>query len=53
MCGMLASIAIMAWIVSGAQMAVLNNELQFVKKNVSIAGCPDGLHFKNPSNFSG
>lgn len=53
MCGMLTSIEIMAWIVSSAQMAMINNELKFVKKNVSITECPGGLHFKNYSDFLG
>ncbi|XP_025406239.1 sodium-coupled monocarboxylate transporter 1-like isoform X2 [Sipha flava] len=53
MYGMLSSIVIMVWIVSGAQIAMYNGELKFVKKNVSIAGCPDNVHFRNHSEFSG
>lgn len=47
MCGMLFSLGIMTWIVAGAQIAMYNNELKFVEKNVSIAGCPKNLNFKN------
>ncbi|VVC39883.1 Sodium/solute symporter [Cinara cedri] len=53
MCGMLASLGIMIWIVAGAQFAIINNDLKFVEKNVSIAGCPANITFRNHTDFSG
>lgn len=53
MCGMLASLGIMAWIVGGAQVAIYNKELMFVEKNVSIAGCPANTTFKSHDDYSG
>lgn len=53
MCGLLASSVITAWIVTGAQMAIYNNELKFVEKNVSIEGCPANTTFKNHTDYSG
>lgn len=53
MCGMLASLGIMAWIVVGAQFAIINNELKFVEKDVSISGCPANTTFSNRTDFSG
>lgn len=53
MCGLLASLGITAWIVTGAQMAIYNNELKFSEKNVSIAGCPANTIFKNHTDYSG
>lgn len=53
MFGMLFSLGIMTWIVAGAQIAMYNDELKYVEKNVSIAGCPTNLHFKNHTNTSG
>lgn len=51
--GILASFGIVSWIVYGSQMAIYNGELKFVEKNVSIAGCPPDLHFKNHTDYSG
>lgn len=53
MCGMIFSLAVTTWIVAGAQVAMINNELIFVDKNVSIAGCPANTTFKNHTDFSG
>lgn len=53
MCGLLASLGITAWIVTGAQMAIYNNELKFSEKNVSIVGCPANTIFKNHTDYSG
>ncbi|VVC39887.1 Sodium/solute symporter [Cinara cedri] len=52
-CGMITSIGVMAWIITGAQLATMNNELKLVMKNVSIAGCPTNITFKNHNDFSG
>lgn len=43
MCGMLASIGVMTWIVSGAQIAIANDELVFTEKNVSTLSCPTNI----------
>lgn len=53
MCGMLASLGIMAWIVGGAQVAIYNKELIFTEKNVSVAGCPANTTIKNHTDYSG
>lgn len=53
MCGMLASLGIMAWIIGGAQVAIYNKELMFVEKNVSITGCPANTTFKSHIDYSG
>lgn len=53
LCGMLVSLGVMTWIVTGAQVSIYNNELKFVEKNVSIAGCPANTTFKNHTDFSG
>ncbi|XP_060874215.1 sodium-coupled monocarboxylate transporter 1-like [Metopolophium dirhodum] len=53
MCGMLTSLAVMAWIVAGAQFAIYNNELKFVEKDVLISGCPANTTFRNHTDFSG
>lgn len=50
MCGMLASIGVMTWIVSGAQIAIANNELVFTEKNVSTVGCPENITVKHQTN---
>jgi len=49
---MLSSLAVMAWIVGGAQFAIYNKELKFVEKDISIAGCPANT-FTNHTDFSG
>jgi len=53
MYGMLASLGIMAWIVSGAQVAIYNKQLMFVEKNVSVAGCPANTTFKSQVDYTG
>lgn len=53
MCGMIASSAVTAWIITGAQFAIFNNELKFVEKNVSVVGCPANTSFKNITDYSG
>lgn len=53
MCGMLVSLGVTAWIVTGAQLAILNNKLKFVEKHISIAGCPANTTFKNYTDYSG
>ncbi|XP_060833760.1 sodium-coupled monocarboxylate transporter 1-like [Rhopalosiphum padi] len=53
MWGMLTSLAVMTWIVSGAQYAIYNKELKFVEKAVSISGCPANTTFNNHTDFSG
>lgn len=53
MCGMLTSLAVMTWIVAGAQFAIYNNELKFVEKDVLISGCPANTTFRNHTDFSG
>lgn len=53
MCGMLASLGIMTWIISGTQLAIQHKELMFVEKNLSIAECPKNITFKNYTDFSG
>lgn len=53
MCGLLASLGIMVWIVTGAQVAIYNNQLMFVEKEVSTAGCPANTTFKNHTDYSG
>lgn len=53
MCGMLASLCIMTWIVTGAQVAIYNDEMMFVEKNVSTAGCPANVIVKNQTEFTG
>ncbi|XP_001948596.2 sodium-coupled monocarboxylate transporter 1 [Acyrthosiphon pisum] len=53
MCGMLTSLAVMAWIVAGAQFAIYDKELMFVEKDVSISGCPANTTFRNHTDFSG
>ncbi|KAL5235937.1 hypothetical protein ACI65C_003347 [Semiaphis heraclei] len=53
MCGMLSSLAVMSWIVGGAQFAIYNKELKFVEKDISIAGCPANTTFTNHTDFSG
>lgn len=53
MYGMLTSLAVMAWIVAGAQFAIYNKELKFVELDVSIAGCPANTTFSNHTDFSG
>lgn len=53
MFGLLASFGVMFWIVTGAQLAIVNNELMFVGKNISTAGCPANLTLKNQTDFSG
>ncbi|XP_015365034.1 PREDICTED: sodium-coupled monocarboxylate transporter 1-like [Diuraphis noxia] len=52
-CGMLSSLAVMAWIVAGAQFTIYNKELKFVEKDLSIAGCPANTTFTNHTDFSG
>lgn len=53
MCGLLASLGVMTWIVAGAQLAIFDNELIFVEKNISTAGCPANITLKNQTDFSG
>lgn len=53
MCGMLASVAVMTWIVAGAQVAIYNDKLLFDEKPVSIAGCPANTTFRSPVDYSG
>ncbi|VVC39885.1 Sodium/solute symporter [Cinara cedri] len=53
MCGMLASLGIMTWIVAAAQNAIINNELKFVQKDISVVGCPANTTFKNQTDYSG
>lgn len=53
MCGLLTSLAVMTWIVSGAQYAIYNKELKFVEKEVSISGCPANTTFRNHTDYSG
>lgn len=53
MCGMLASLCIMFWIVTGAQVAIYNDEMMFVEKNVSTAGCPADVTVKNHTELTG
>lgn len=53
MYGMLVSLGVMAWIVSGAQFAIYNKELMFVEKAISVAGCPANITLKNHTDFSG
>lgn len=53
MFGLLASFGVMFWIVTGAQMAMVNNELLFVGKNVTVAGCPTNVTLKNQTDYSG
>lgn len=53
MCGMLASLGVMVWIITGAQLAIYNNELKFVEKDVSISGCPANTTFRNYTDYSG
>jgi len=43
----------MFWIVSGAQVAIYNDEMIFVEKNVSTAGCPADVTVKNHTEFTG
>lgn len=50
---MLASLGIMTWIVAGAQFAIINDELKFVEKDVSTAGCPANTTIKNHTDYSG
>lgn len=49
---MLASLGTMIWIISGAQLAIVNNEMKFVQKAVSVAGCPDNTTFKIQPDYS-
>ncbi|VVC39888.1 Sodium/solute symporter [Cinara cedri] len=51
MCGMITSLVVTAWIVTGAQVAMINEELKFVEKNYSIAGCPPNITFKNHTDY--
>lgn len=53
MSGLFVSLGVMFWIVTGAQLALNNNEVKFSEKNVSIAGCPTNLNFKNQTTISG
>lgn len=53
MYGMLVSLGVMTWIVVGAQLAMYNKELAFVKKEVSITGCPVNITFRNDTDYSG
>lgn len=50
---MLASLGVMTWIITGAQIAILNKEIMFAEKNTSIVGCPAGTSFQNQTNYSG
>ncbi|VVC39886.1 Sodium/solute symporter [Cinara cedri] len=52
-CGMMASLGIMTWIIGGAQLAIINDEMIFTQKDVSIAGCPANTTFKNQTDYSG
>lgn len=53
MWGTLASLIVMVWIAVGAQIAIYKNELMFVKKEFSIAGCPANTTIVNSANFTG
>lgn len=53
MSGMLVSLGVMTWIISGTQLAIHHKELMFVEKDRSIAGCPKNITFKNHTDFSG
>lgn len=49
---MLVSLAVMTWIVSGAQYAIINDELKFSEKSVSTVGCPANITLKNHTDYS-
>lgn len=53
MFGLLTSLGIMTWIISGAQLAMFNNELKFTEKEVSVAGCPANTTIHNQTDYSG
>lgn len=53
MCGTLASLGVMVWIIVGSQVAIYNNELKFVKKEFSVAGCPTNTTVRNHTDFTG
>lgn len=53
MCGLLASLGVMSWIIMGAQVAIYNDELKFTEKLVSIAGCPANTTFRNHTDYTG
>lgn len=53
MWGMIASLVVMIWIVTGAQIAIFNKEMKFAEKNTSVAGCPHDTNFKNQTDYSG
>lgn len=53
MYGMLASVAIMSWIVIGAQVAIFNEKMVFTEKKVSTLGCPANVTLKNHTEHPG
>lgn len=53
MCGMLTSLGVMTWIVVGTQIAIYNNELKFVEKDISVIGCPANITTTDYANFTG
>lgn len=50
---MLASLGVMAWIIIGAQLAIYNNDMKFVRKEVSVIGCSANITIGNHTDFTG
>ncbi|XP_050436170.1 sodium-coupled monocarboxylate transporter 1-like isoform X1 [Adelges cooleyi] len=53
LCGMLTSLAVMSWIIFGAQEAIMSKKLQFVQREVSVAGCPANITILNSTDYTG
>ncbi|XP_025406146.1 sodium-coupled monocarboxylate transporter 1-like [Sipha flava] len=49
----IASLGVSIWITFGTQIAIMNDELKFSEKNISITGCPIDLQFKDKIDYSG
>jgi len=53
MCGILASLGVMTWIIYGVHSATYNKELKLVNKNVSVTGCPANITILDGANYTG
>ncbi|XP_050537051.1 sodium-coupled monocarboxylate transporter 2-like isoform X2 [Daktulosphaira vitifoliae] len=51
--GMIVSFAVMSWITLGAEMAIMNDKIKFVTKEVSVTGCPSNITLQNTTDFTG
>lgn len=50
---MLVSVAVMTWIVTGAQVAIYNEKMIFTEKTMLTSGCPVNITLKNHTEHPG